>query len=232
MFTGLIEEVGTVRRVERAGADLQRLEIAASAVLADAEVGDSLNVNGACQTAVAVGGDSFWVESVAETLRRTTLGRLRPGDGVNLERSLRPTDRLGGHLVLGHVDGVGSVRRLETRRGEVLLEVLPPPELARYVAAKGAIAVDGISLTVVAVAADGAFTIALIPHTLAHTNLRQVRPGDGVNLEVDVVARYVERLLGGARLLGAPAPNSGLEGSAGAPAAGLTLEGLRDLGYR
>lgn len=227
MFTGLIEEVGTVRRVERAGADLQRLEIAAGAVLADAKVGDSIDVNGACQTAVAVAAGSFCIESVAETLRRTTLGRLRPGDPVNLERSLRPTDRLGGHLVLGHVDGVGTVRRLDARPGQAVLAVAPPPDLSRYVAAKGAIAVDGVSLTVVAVADDGAFTIALIPHTLAHTNLHRVRAGDGVNLEVDVVARYVERLLG-AHLSGARPPSAGRVH----PGSGLTLAGLRDLGYR
>ena len=216
MFTGLIEEVGTVRRVEARGEGLRRLEIEAPGICEDLKTGDSVNINGACQTAVDLKGGSFLVESVAETLRRTTLGELRPGSPVNLERSLRPTDRLGGHLVLGHVDGVGTVRRLDIAAGDTVLEVVPPAELARYLAAKGCVAVDGISLTLVEVAADGTFAIAIIPHTLVHTNLSQVRAGARVNLEIDVVARYVERLL---KAGGSPIPG------------GLTLDALRDLGY-
>lgn len=216
MFTGLIEEVGTVRRVEARGEALRRLEIEAPGICADLKAGDSVNINGACQTAVDRRGGRFLVESVAETLRRTTLGELRPGSPVNLERSLRPTDRLGGHLVLGHVDGVGTVRRLDAAAGDTVLEVAPPAELARYLAAKGCVAVDGISLTLVEVAADGTFTIAIIPHTLAHTTLSQVLAGARVNLEIDVVARYVERLLEAGR---SPIPG------------GLTLDALRDLGY-
>jgi riboflavin synthase len=214
VFTGLIEEVGRVRRTERAGTDLQRLEIAAPKTVEDLAVGDSISINGACQTAVAATATSFTVESVAETLRLTTLGSLKAGDPVNLERSLRPTDRMGGHIVLGHVDGVGSVRRLDRAAGNTILEVQPPKGLARYIADKGSITVDGISLTVVSVGSEGAFTIAIIPHTLAHTNLQQVRAGDRVNLEVDVVARYVERLL-----------------ATGSPPSGLSLDGLRDMGY-
>ena len=216
MFTGLIEEVGTVRRAEGQGEGLRRLEIAAPRVCEDLGIGDSVNVNGACQTAVEVKGGAFQVESVAETLRRTTLGDLPPGSPVNLERSLRPTDRLGGHLVLGHVDGVGTVRRLDAAGGDTVLEVAPPAELVRYLATKGCIAVDGISLTLAGVAGDGTFAIAIIPHTLAHTNLSQVRAGTRVNLEIDVVARYVERLLEAGR---PPVPG------------GLTLGALRDLGY-
>ena len=214
MFTGLIEEVGRVHRVERVGADLQRMEITASTVIEDLALGDSVNINGACQTAVAAAAGSFTVESVAETLRLTTLGRLKAGDPVNLERSLRPSDRMGGHIVLGHVDGVGTVRRLHRAPGATVLGIAPPRSLVRYIAGKGSITVDGISLTVASVADDGAFTIAIIPHTLTHTNLQQVRAGDDVNLEVDVLARYVERLL-----------------AAGTPSAGLTLDGLRDMGY-
>ena len=216
MFTGLIEEVGRVRRLERVGGGLQRMEIAATTVCEDLKIGDSININGACQTAVERSEAGFWVESVAETLKRTTFGRLRAGSPVNLERSLRPQDRLGGHLVLGHVDGVGTVRRLDVSAADTVLEVAPPADLTHYVAAKGSIAVDSISLTVAGVADDGAFTIAIIPHTLAHTNLEQVRAGDPVNLEVDVVARYVERLLAAGR-----PPSSG----------GLTIEGLQELGY-
>ena len=213
MFTGLIEEIGRVRRVDRVGAGQQRMEIAATTVIDDLAVGDSINIDGACQTAVAVSSETFVVESVAETLRLTTLGSLQAGDDVNLERSLRPTDRMGGHIVLGHVDGVGTVRRFDCA-GDAVLEVLPPPGLARYIAGKGSITVDGISLTVATVASEGVFTIAIIPHTLAHTNLRQICAGDRVNLEVDVVARYIERLQ-----------------AAGTPPAGLTLDGLRDMGY-
>ena len=216
MFTGLIEEVGTVRRVERPGEDLQRLEIAAPRVCEDLKPGDSVNINGACQTVVDLKEGSFRVESVAETLRRTTLGQLRPGSPVNLERSLRSSDRLGGHLVLGHVDGVGTVRRLDLAGGDTVLEAAPPAELARYLAAKGCIAVDGISLTLAGDAPDGTFTVAIIPHTLVHTNLSQIRAGARVNLEIDVVARYVERLLEAGR-----SPGRG----------GLTLDALRDLGY-
>lgn len=214
MFTGLIEEVGAVRRLQRQG-NFQRLEISARVVLEGSRVGDSINIAGACQTAVEIGTDYFAVESVEETLQRTTLGSLRPGDPVNLERSVRLQDRLGGHLVLGHVDGVGRISRLEERHREWLLSVEPPAELLRYIAFKGSIAIDGISLTVAQVEGR-AFTTAIIPHTFDHTALGKRRRGDAVNLEVDVIARYVERLL-----------------RAGDPAgsAGLTLEKMRDMGY-
>lgn len=222
MFTGLIEEVGTVAALRAPrGGQLQRMELKADLVLEDAAVGDSIDINGACHTVVELlAGEGFAVESVAETLARTTMGQLRAGDRVNLERSLRPTDRLGGHLVLGHVDGVGTVRRFEAvgGGGGRVLEVAPPAELSRYIAFKGSIAVDGISLTV-ADLLDESFTIAIIPHTLQHTNLSQVRPGSRVNLEVDVLARYVERLMTGGNSRHNP------------PVAGLSVESLRDLGY-
>ena len=214
MFTGLIEEVGTVRRIQRQGA-FQRLEVSARLMLEGTRIGDSININGACQTAVALGADHFAVESVEETLRRTTLGALRPGDSVNLERSLRLQDRLGGHLVLGHVDGVGRISQMENRQHQWTLSVEPPPELLRYIAFKGSIAIDGISLTVAQVEGR-AFTAAIIPHTFDYTNLAKRRRGDTVNLEVDVLARYVERLL-----------HSGGQGSG----SGLTLEKLSDMGY-
>jgi riboflavin synthase len=167
--------------------------IAASAVLEGLAVGDSVAVNGACLTAVEVTGEGFAVDCVAETLRRTSLGRLAPGDPVNLERPMRLGDRLDGHLVQGHVDGVGTVRAV-TREGEgAVLEIVPPPGLLRYVVEKGSIAVDGVSLTVASRLPD-AFTVALIPHTMAVTTLGPGALDRPVNLEVDVVAKYVESL--------------------------------------
>ena len=213
MFTGLVEELGQVRRIQQSGS-FQRLEISAWRVLEDARIGDSININGACQTVVDLDDHSFTVESVAETLKRTTLGQLRRSDPVNLERSLRLQDRLGGHLVLGHVDGTGRIRRLEKRDHAWELAIEGPKELARYIATKGSIAIDGISLTVVEAIAEG-FTVSVIPHTFEHTNLAHRRRGDHVNLEVDLIARYVERL-----------------GQSGDPTSGrLTLEGLRQMGY-
>ena len=195
MFTGLIEEVGLVSAVEDGGGR-RRLQIEANLVRDNVQIGESITVNGACQTVVELDDASFVVESVEETLRRTTLGDLIPGNRVNLERSLRLQDRLGGHLVAGHVDGVGIVRQLERRDGDAFLEIEAPAALRRYIASKGSIAVDGISLTVVDVI-DSVFTVALIPHTLQHTNLSETRSGGRVNLEVDLVARYVERLYSG-----------------------------------
>ena len=192
MFTGLIEEVGLVSAVEDGGGR-RRLQIEANLVRDNVQIGESITVNGACQTVVELDDASFVVESVEETLRRTTLGDLIPGNRVNLERSLRLQDRLGGHLVAGHVDGVGIVRQLERRDGDAFLEIEAPAALRRYIASKGSIAVDGISLTVVDVI-DSVFTVAIIPHTLQHTNLSETRSGGRVNLEVDLVARYVERL--------------------------------------
>ncbi|MEE2657436.1 MAG: riboflavin synthase [Candidatus Latescibacterota bacterium] len=216
MFTGLVEEVGEIWRVELRGKGLQRLWVTAETVTEDLQIGDSINISGTCQTAVEVKGNCFVVESVEETLKRTTLGSLRTGSRVNLERSLRANDRLGGHLVLGHVDGVGKVRRVESSDGQWELEIEPPKPLKKYITGKGSIAVDGASLTVVEVASNGVFTIAIIPHTLAHTNFSQLRSGALVNLEVDVVARYVERLLMGAE----ETPSGG----------GLSIERLRELG--
>jgi riboflavin synthase len=194
VFTGLIEEAGRVADVRptEAGA---RLAVAAGAVLDGLEVGDSVAVNGACLTAVEVTGEGFAVDCVAETLRRTSLGGLASGDRVNLERPMRLGDRLDGHLVQGHVDGVGTVRAARAEGDSTLLEVAPPPDLLRYVVEKGSIAVDGVSLTVAARLPD-AFTVALIPHTMAVTTLGPQAVGRPVNLEVDVVAKYVESLAG------------------------------------
>jgi riboflavin synthase len=194
MFTGIVEELGRVRAVtpNEGGA---RLEIEAATVLADAAVGASVAVNGCCLTVVEL-GDSWWAaDAVTETLRRTNLGALAPGDPVNLERPLRLADRLGGHLVQGHVDATGTLRaRTPQPDGSVLVRFAAPAEVMRYVVHKGSITVDGVSLTVAATHDDG-FGVAVIPHTLAVTTLGARAPGDTVNLECDVVAKYVERLL-------------------------------------
>jgi len=182
MFTGLIEELGSLE--SRQGG---RFRFLAPTVATDATVGDSIAVNGACLTVVEL-GEGWWAADVVdETLSRTSLGDLRPGDTVNLERPLRLSDRLGGHLVQGHVDAVGEVEL-----GPPRLAVLVPD--TRYLVEKGSVAVDGVSLTVAAVDADR-FSVAVIPHTSAVTTLGRLRPGDRVNLEFDILAKYVERLL-------------------------------------
>jgi riboflavin synthase len=193
VFTGLIREVGTVLAVE-GGADGVRLTIEAPQTAPDAQLGDSVAIDGVCLTVVAVAGDSFAFDAVPETLDRTSLGSLDHGSRVNLEPALRAGDALGGHYVQGHVDGVGSVRSVEPEGEGKRIWFAAPPELLRYVALKGSIAVQGTSLTVAAV--DGAgFAVALIPHTLEATTLGALEPEDLVNLETDVLAKYVEKLL-------------------------------------
>jgi riboflavin synthase len=198
MFTGIVEELGRVRAVV-ANAGGARLEITATTVLDDATLGASLAVNGCCLTVVEI-GDGYWAaDAVVETLARTSLGGLAPGDPVNLERPVRLADRLGGHVVQGHVDATGTVRSREPQAdGSELFRFDAPPEVLRYVVHKGSITVDGISLTVAALHDDeGArgFSVAVIPHTLAVTTLGVRAPGALVNLEVDLIAKYVERLL-------------------------------------
>lgn len=194
MFTGIVEAVGTVDSLERDGADA-RLRIAAGGLdLGDAAVGDSITVDGACLTATTIQPDGFTADVSTETLACTTLGNLIPGRRVNLERALLPTTRLGGHLVSGHVDGVATVEGRAEDGRSVRLSVRVPDSLARYVAAKGSIAIDGVSLTVNDVE-GGVFGVNLVPHTLAVTALSERGIGDRVNVEVDRIARYVERLL-------------------------------------
>jgi riboflavin synthase len=197
MFTGIVEELGEVADVERRGT-AARFAVRAPLVSADTRRGDSIAVNGVCLTAVDVAGGAFTADVIRETLDRSSLGGLRPGDRVNLERAATLATRLGGHLVQGHVDAVGTV--LDRRRAEHWEEVRIglPADLSRYVVTKGSIAVDGVSLTVVEVTGSS-FTVGLIPTTLVLTTLRNVAVGGRVNLEVDVIAKYVEKLLSSGR---------------------------------
>jgi riboflavin synthase len=202
MFTGIVEEIGTVVAVEHGAGDA-RLMVRGDRVLEGTGLGDSIAVDGVCLTVTARTEDgSFAVDVMPETLHRTTLGDLLPDSPVNLERAVRADGRLDGHLVQGHVDGPGVLlsRAPGERWDDLLLSC--PPELARYIAQKGSIAVSGVSLTVTSVSPD-TFGVSLIPTTLAATTLGRLRPGDRVNLEVDVIAKYVERLLSARRQEGA-----------------------------
>lgn len=214
MFTGLIQSVGTIRSIARGGA---RIAIDAGKLdLAQAALGDSIAVSGVCLTLVARLGRVFEADVSQETLARTTLGGLAPGARVNLEPALTPTSRLGGHLVSGHVDGVGTVAARTPAGSSVRFRIQVPAPLAKYIAEKGSICVDGVSLTVNAV--DGAeFEVNIVPHTAQETTLDDWRPGVHVNLEVDLIARYLERLLLGEH--------------AAAPGAGVTREFLAAHGF-
>jgi riboflavin synthase len=194
MFTGIIEATGTVAGRQERGGDL-RLNVAAPDLdLSDVAPGDSIAVSGCCLTVVAREGDALAFDVSNESLLLTTLGSLREGDAVNLEKAMRLSDRLGGHLVSGHIDGLGTLVAVEPDARSQRWRIEVPPALSRYIAAKGSICVDGVSLTVNA-AEDGRFDVNLIPHTVAVTTFRDRRVGDRVNLEVDMLARHVERLL-------------------------------------
>ena len=193
MFTGIIEETGRVVAFKE-GAESWRLQIAAAVVPGDVKLGDSVAVNGCCLTVTQFDAGHLWFDLLAETRRLTNFAELRAGSLVNLERSLRADTRLGGHFVSGHIDAPGRVEVFEARGKDHYLKVSVPDGLARYLVYKGSIAIDGISLTVAEVSAD-AFAVWLIPHTLAVTNLRDRRVGDRVNLEFDLLAKYVEKLM-------------------------------------
>ena len=216
MFTGIIEELGRVRSVEPRGEGV-RIVVEARAVMEGTREGDSIAVNGVCLTAVDVrAGESFAADGSRETLERSTLGTLRAGSVVNLERAVTPSTRLGGHIVQGHVDARGRFLSAEEHGGSWTVRVGFPPEIARYLVFKGSVAVEGISLTVAALT-DDHFEIAVIPKTWAVTNLSSLRPGDAVNLEADIIAKYVERILS----VGARQNEST-----------LTVEKLAELGYK
>lgn len=193
MFTGLIEEIGQIAAVQKQGGAV-RFTISATEITQDLAVDDSISVNGVCLTAIRVSPQKFDVEAVEETLRKTTLGSFRTATKVNLERCLRLSDRLGGHIVQGHVDSVGEVISFREQQGGRLLTIRLPADRMRYIISEGSIAVNGVSLTVARIE-DNRITISLIPHTLGKTTLGDLYAGDSVNIEVDLVGKYVENLL-------------------------------------
>jgi len=194
MFTGIIEGVGMLASTDLRGGDARLGIDVGTLPFSDVRLGESIAVNGVCLTVVAFSATRFEADASNETLSLTTLGGLAHGSVVNLERAMRPTDRLGGHLVSGHVDGVGTVLDIQHDARAQRWRFAVPTTLSRYIAKKGSICVDGVSLTVNAVDIEG-FEVALIPHTVAHTAFAQTAVGDAVNLEIDLLARYVERLL-------------------------------------
>lgn len=213
MFTGIVEEIGVIRQIRR-GAYSSVLTIGADTVLSDLKIGDSVAVNGVCLTATSLGSDSFTADVMHETLRRSSLGSLAPGSRVNLERAMAANGRFGGHIVSGHIDGMGQILALRDEGNAVWVTIAAPPELLRGIVEKGSIAIDGISLTVAAVT-DRDFSVSIIPHTGGQTTLLHRRPGEQVNLETDIIGKYVSRLLAPER----------------APQGGITREFLTQYGF-
>lgn len=217
MFTGIIQAIGQIAVIEPHGGDT-RLRIRTGKLdLADVKLGDSIAVNGVCLTAVELPGDGFWADVSQETMEKTTLAQLQANQRVNLEKALTPTTRLGGHLVSGHVDGIGEVIARKPAARAVQFSIRAPAELARYIAHKGSICVDGTSLTVNAVK-GAVFELTIVPHTLQETIVEEYQPGRLVNLEVDLIARYLERLLLG-------------EKAADPAATGISMELLAEHGF-
>jgi riboflavin synthase len=218
MFTGIIQAIGEVTAMQSRGGDLRLRVNTGKLSLDDVGLGDSICTNGVCLTVTELPGDGYWADVSVETLNFTTLGKLETGSRVNLEKALTATDRLGGHIVSGHVDGVGEVVSLEEDARSIRFVIRAPDVLAKYIAHKGSICIDGTSLTVNAVS-GAEFELNIIPQTMAETVFGQYRPGSAVNLEVDVIARYLERLM-----LGDSAARSGANG-------GLSMSTLAESGY-
>lgn len=217
MFTGIIQAVGEVAAMQASGGDMRLRINTGKLPLEDVVLGDSICTNGVCLTVIELPGDGYWADVSVETLNFTTLGDLKPGSRVNLEKALTPQSRLGGHIVSGHVDGVGEVVSLAEEARSIRVVLRAPDGLAKYIAHKGSICVDGTSLTVNAV--NGAeFDLNIIPQTMAETVFAQYQPGSRVNLEVDVIARYLERLIQG-------------DAAADTSAAGLSLDTLAEHGF-
>ncbi|TNJ36792.1 riboflavin synthase [Chlorobaculum thiosulfatiphilum] len=193
MFTGIVKDIGAVEGTARQGSGVRlKVRYTSQAEFGDLSIDESVSINGACQTAVAVGPGWFEVDTVAETLKKTTLGAFRPGTPVNLERAVRPMDRLGGHFVLGHVDGVGRVTRIEEVGGSRMISVAFDTRFDQWIVSAGSIAIDGVSLTVASVE-PGQFTVAIIPYTFGHTTITGLGVGSEVNLEFDILGKYVAR---------------------------------------
>ena len=247
MFTGIVEEKGTVGHISLAGIS-GSIAIKARKVLEGTRIGDSIAVNGVCLTVVSLRPDGFTADVMAETIRRTSLGSCQPGDPVNLERAMAADGRFGGHIVAGHIDGVGTIRSAVPEGNAVWITIDAPPQILRYIVEKGSIAIDGISLTV-AYVDESVFKVSVIPHTAAETTLLSKKAGDIVNLENDIVGKYIEKLMRpvsaygadpaagrGAGAYGAdPAAGSGM-GACGAkyraaPSSSYTLEDLREMGF-
>lgn len=214
MFTGIIEEVGTVRRVST-GAAYGTIDIQASTVLEGTKLGDSIAVNGVCLTVTSLSSDGFTADVMAETMRRSALGQLRSGSKVDLERAMAADGRFGGHIVSGHIDGVGTIREMKHEGNAVWVTITASAAILRGIVEKGSIAIDGISLTVAAVD-DTSFSVSIIPHTGAQTILLDKKPGDPVNLENDIIGKYVQRFL-------EPAPK--------AETSNITMEFLAKYGF-
>ncbi len=193
MFTGLIEEIGTIEKIQKHRGTL-RFTISVEEVVKDLAIDDSVALNGVCLTVVEFSKSNFQVEAVEETLNKTTFGSLKNGSQINLERSLRFSDRMGGHFVQGHVDAVGEVAAVQRQEGGVLLSIKLPAHLLKYVISEGSIAIDGVSLTIARLK-ENQITISLIPHTLEKTTLANLKVADKVNIEVDLMGKYVERIL-------------------------------------
>ena len=217
MFTGIVEEMGTIKSI-RKGSHSAVLEIQAKVVLEDIHLGDSIAVNGVCLTATSFSPTSFTADVMHETLNRSSLANLRPGSRVNLERAMAANGRFGGHIVAGHVDGVGTVLHTEKDDNAIWYTIGAEPQVLRYVVEKGSITIDGISLTVAKVT-DSSFSISAIPHTVAVTVLQARKPGDTVNLETDIIGKYVEKLL------------TPQEQPIQQPKSGITREFLSQYGY-
>lgn len=220
MFTGIVEEVGKISSISSLG-DKARLVVQAKCVLEGVRFGDSINIDGVCQTVTSFDSQTFTVDTLAESLKKTTLGKLRAGDSVNLERALRADSRMGGHIVQGHVACAVRIHALRTNGNNVYLAVEIPEDQLRYCVSEGSIALDGISLTISNISGN-IVTVNIIPATLQATSLGGKKTGDFMNLETDIIGRYVERLL--SPTLGAPIKSPGLSG-------GLNFERMRELGY-
>lgn len=229
MFTGIIEHMGKVRELRRSG-EGSRLVLELGSMSGDVKPGESISVEGVCLTVTEIKGEQASFDVSQETLKRSTMGELRPGQKVNLERSLRVGDRMGGHFVQGHVDGTGVIQKREEHPGQVTMWVAVPKELAEGMIEKGSVAVDGISLTVIEVKADGSgtatFSVALIPFTLANTTLGLKNVGDRVNIEIDIIGKWVKRLLG----INPPFPPLAKGGERGFKG-GVTMEFLKEKGF-